>query len=381
MLVGGEFRDRPLAIADGLIAQDAPAVSVDLAGYWLLPGIVDLHGDGFERHIHPRPSAPFPLIPALDGVAREAAAHGVTTVHLALSWSWEGGLRSPDAAEDILSGLDAYRKLSCGIDLRAQIRAETHLIEAVPRLIDSVRRHDVRLVIFNNHLDEALQIQQSDPVRFMHWAAGAGLTPEQLGARVDRAKALSAEVPQVLRQMAQAFNQMGVRLGSHDDTDAETRSFYRSIGARIAEFPTSHLAAGAAHGARDPVLMGAPNVVRGGSQAGNIAAEGLIRDGLCDALVSDYHLPALAMAAWALVDRGTLPLERAWAMISTSPAQIAGLTDRGQLQPGQRADLVVVNKDSRAIEAVIAAGRIVHLSGAAASRFVQGARLSALAAE
>jgi alpha-D-ribose 1-methylphosphonate 5-triphosphate diphosphatase len=126
--------------------------------------------------------------------------------------------------------------------------------------------------------------------------------------------------------------------------------------------------------------MGAPNVVRGGSQSGNIAAEALIAEGLCDALVSDYYYPALAQAAWRLADAGTLSFAAAWEAVSTEPARIAGLRDRGRLAPGSRADLVVVDPATRAVEATIAGGRMAHLSGGAAQRFMGSKAMAGAAA-
>jgi alpha-D-ribose 1-methylphosphonate 5-triphosphate diphosphatase len=190
---------------------------------------------------------------------------------------------------------------------------------------------------------------------------------------------LEPEVRAALTRLAAELRPLGVRLGSHDDATPETRGFYRGIGADIAEFPTTVPAARAAREAGEPVLMGAPNVVRGGSQSGNIAAEALIADGLCDALVSDYYYPALAQAAWRLADTGALSFATAWEAISTAPARIAGLGDRGRLAPGQRADLVVVDPGTRTVEATIAGGRMAHLSGGAAQRFM-GSRAMARSA-
>jgi alpha-D-ribose 1-methylphosphonate 5-triphosphate diphosphatase len=114
--------------------------------------------------------------------------------------------------------------------------------------------------------------------------------------------------------------------------------------------------------------MGAPNVVRGGSQTGNIAAADLIGEGLVDALMSDYYYPALPQSAWALVDAGLCSLPRAWSMISASPARIMGLTDRGHLGTGARADLAVMNAETRRVEMTLCAGRVAHLSGELARR-------------
>jgi alpha-D-ribose 1-methylphosphonate 5-triphosphate diphosphatase len=114
--------------------------------------------------------------------------------------------------------------------------------------------------------------------------------------------------------------------------------------------------------------MGAPNVVRGGSQTGNIAAEALIAEGLVDALMSDYYYPALAQSAFALSERGSLSLPQAWEMISATPARIMGLSDRGHLGAGARADIAVVNATTHRVEMTLCQGRIAHLAGELARR-------------
>ena len=371
---------RPVGVAMGQVVEGAGLPEVDLGGYWLLPGIVDLHGDGFERQVFPRPTAPFPLPAALAATEREAAAHGVTTAFLAQSWSWEGGFRGPDQAEALMEAVLRYRDRAV-VDLRVQVRAETHLVEDAPRLIAAVERFRVGYVIFNDHLEEGFQMQRGNPARFADWARKAGLTEAELLARMEAARARARDVPRALCLLAGAFDRLGVTYGSHDDPDAETREVYRMIGARVAEFPTSRRAAAAARAAGDPVVMGAPNVVRGGSQAGNIAAVDLIRAGLCDALVSDYHIPALPLAVWALVDQGVLPLAAAWRLVSGGPAAVLGLADRGEVADGLRADLVAVHQETRAIEMVLAGGRVAHLAGGAAARFAAASVPARMAAE
>jgi alpha-D-ribose 1-methylphosphonate 5-triphosphate diphosphatase len=379
VLTDSGFERRPLGIAAGRILDEHGLPGVDLAGFWVLPGIIDLHGDGFERQVYPRPSAPFPLPAALAATDREAAAHGVTTAYLAQSWSWEGGMRGPDRAEALMAAVQAHRDRAL-TDLRVQVRAETHMVDAVPRLIAAVERYGVDYVIFNDHLDEGFQMQRSNPDGFSFWARKAGLTEAELAARMEAARRQAKAVPRALCDLAAAFDRLGITYGSHDDPDAETREVYRMIGARVAEFPTSFRAAAAARAGGDPVLMGAPNVVRGGSQAGNVAAVDMIRQGLCDALVSDYHIPALALAVWRLVDDAVLPLEKAWALVSSGPARVLGLADRGHLAPGARADLVIVEQDTREIAATVSGGRLSHLSGRAAARFLaagDGLRMAA----
>ena len=379
VLRDGCLQARSLALADGRIG-DGPMPEVNLSGFLILPGIVDLHGEGFEHHMAPRPSARFPMAQGFASFDREAAAHGVTTAFMAQSWSWEGAHRAPDHAEAVMAALQAYQPRAL-TDLRIQIRAETHLVYQTDRLIEAVRRFGVTYVVFNDHLEEGLQMWRMDAARFDNWARKLGKRPEDLAGAIQIARDAHDEVPRSLRRLADAFDQMGVQYGSHDDPDMETRETYRMIGARIAEFPLTPRVAAGAVAMQSPVIMGAPNVVRGQSQAGNVSAMDLIVAGHCDALVSDYHVPALAMAAWAVVDRGVMDLARAWAMISATPARILGLTDRGRLEPGLRADLVVVNAETRAIEATITAGRLAHLSGEAGRRFMAQPQMGRMAAE
>jgi alpha-D-ribose 1-methylphosphonate 5-triphosphate diphosphatase len=227
-------------------------------------------------------------------------------------------------------------------------------------------------VVFNNHLPEAVEMAETRPHRFASWAAQTSRTAEEMLAIVRAAEAQEPEVPAALRAIAERFAALGVTMGSHDDATAETRAFFRGIGAAISEFPTTVEAARAAHAAGEPVLMGAPNVVRGGSQTGNIAAAELVAEGLVDALMSDYYYPALPQAAWALVDAGICDLPTAWGMISAAPARIMGLGDRGRLAEGMRADVVAVNAKTRRVEMTLSAGRVAHLSGELARRVAAG---------
>lgn len=379
ILRDGVLHHRSISFADGRITR-GPLPEVDLTGYLVLPGIIDLHGDGFERHMVPCPSVACPLATGLASYDREAAKHGVTTAYLAQGWSWEGGPRGPDHAERLMVALDRYRPQALS-DLRLQIRAETHLVGEALRLIDAVKRHRIGYVVFNDHLEEGLHMARIAPADFAAWAGKVGKTAEELADSIETAVLAAKEVPRSLCGLAEAFDAIGVLYGSHDDPDGETREYYSMIGARIAEFPLSRRAAAAAHAIMSPIILGAPNVMRGKSQAGNVSAMALLEDGLCDALVSDYQVPALPLAAWAVVDRGLMGLPQAWALVSAKPAEILRLPDRGRLDPGLRADMVVMNAATRVIEATICNGRLAYLAGEAASRFLAQPQMLRLAAE
>ncbi|MBQ1203506.1 MAG: alpha-D-ribose 1-methylphosphonate 5-triphosphate diphosphatase [Loktanella sp.] len=382
LLTEGQLARADLWVAGAVVAEpsnDAVA-QVDLSGYLVLPGIIDLHGDAFERHLAPRPSAPFPAQIGLESVDRDAASSGVTTAWMAQSWSWEGGSRSPAFAVQFMADLAAYRPRAL-TDLRIQLRCETFTVDTADQLIAAVRTYGIDYVIFNDHLGEALDMIKTDPENLSVWGKRGGRDLAGFIRLLHDTKALAPQVPRYLCILAAAFDELGVTYGSHDDHDAATRDYYGLIGAKVCEFPTRHAPASVAKAKGDPVLMGAPNVVRGGSQAGNVNASDLIRAGLCDALVSDYHYPSLAHAAFTLSDQGILPFAKAWEMISTTPARIMKFSDRGVIAKGKRADLVICNAQTRAIEGTMVAGRWSHLCGDLADRVSRPAVRLAHAAE
>jgi alpha-D-ribose 1-methylphosphonate 5-triphosphate diphosphatase len=184
---------------------------------------------------------------------------------------------------------------------------------------------------------------------------------------VERTRARASEVPASIERLAEAATASGVPLLSHDDTSPAQRGWFRALGCSLAEFPTTVATAEDAAREGDDIVLGAPNVVRGGSHTGWIDATEMIGRGLCSVLASDYYYPAPLLAAFALSRRGVLPLERAWMLVSQTPARAVELVDRGEIAPGQRADLIVVDaseQDRPQVVATIVAGRIVHLARA-----------------
>ena len=364
-----ELQNRSVAVEDGCISK-GPHPEVDLDGYYVLPGIIDLHGDAFERHIAPRPRAPFDIRSALRGVDVELAANGVTTAWMAHSWSWEGGRRSPEHAMKFASALRAYRK-DARTNMRIQLRCETHTTETYDDLLKCLEDFKIDYVIFNNHLPEAQDIIAEDMDAFGAWAAQVGKTSDEHLACVRAAEAQEAQVHDHLVRLSSAFDDMKIRYGSHDDATSDTREYYALLGAKICEFPTTVDAAKTAKQINNPVLMGAPNIVRGGSQSGNISAIDLVRADLCDALVSDYYYPALSQAAIQLWQTGELSFAKAWNLISKNPASIMGKASIGSIDYGMRADLVIMNKETMQIEATLCGGHIAYASGEAANRLFQ----------
>jgi len=373
-LIGAEvlhpegLSNAPLSFAEGMVSAEPVGRTVDLTGFQVLPGIVDLHGDGFERHLAPRRGAMKQLAEGLVAAEAELAANGITTAVLAQFVSWEGGLRGLDFADQVFSGIrDTAPNLVT--DVRPQLRFETHMLDLYASLPQRIADWGVGYVVFNDHLPHDRIAAGKTPKRLVGQALKAGRSPESHLAQMQEMHGRRNEVPAALDALCAELSQCGVRMGSHDDQTAETRAAWRARGVTLAEFPETQEAAEAAHAAGDAVIMGAPNVVRGGSHNGNLSALDLISMGLCHALASDYHYPSPRRAALMLARSGLVDLAGAWALVSSGPAQVLGLTDRGTLAPGKRADIVILNQATGRVAATFAAGRVSYMSGAVAERF------------
>ncbi|WP_299895468.1 alpha-D-ribose 1-methylphosphonate 5-triphosphate diphosphatase [uncultured Ruegeria sp.] len=369
LLPGDGLSRYDLSIADGVVQHDPTGRRIDLTGYLVLPGIVDLHGDGFERHIAPRRGAMKQMNEGILAVEAELAANGITTAVLAQFYSWEGGVRGPEFAAQVFRAIAAVKD-SAVTDLIPQLRFETNMLEDYAGLARRIAEWQVPYVVFNDHLPHDRLAQGKKPPRLTGQALKAGRNPDAHFEMLLGMHARRNEVPAAVEALSATLVEMGVRLGSHDDATAETRAWWRDRGVRIAEFPETLEAAEAARSAGDHVILGSPNVVRGGSHKGNASAVELIAMGLCDALASDYHYPSPRRAALMLAKTGLLDLAGAWALISSGPARVLDMQDRGTLAPGKRADLVILDADTHRVAATLAGGRISYMSGDVAARFV-----------
>jgi alpha-D-ribose 1-methylphosphonate 5-triphosphate diphosphatase len=370
VLLGSEIRETSLQIAGGKIsAVDSDhgrgSFGLDASDLKVLPGIVDLHGDAFERQMMPRPGVDFPVDVALIDSDRQAVANGITTVYHATTWSWEPGLRSADNARRLLEAIESLRP-QLAADTRFHLRHETFNLDAEAEIGQWLSDGRIDLFAFNDHMDSTVA-SLDKPQKRARMVERCGVSSEEFDRLVARVLSRGDEVPESIARLAGAARSANVRMLSHDDASPAMRKAFRAQGVAIAEFPVNEETAREAAEAGDYIVFGAPNVVRGGSHTGWTKASDMIAKGLCSVLASDYYYPAQLLAAFRLAVDGVLPLAEAWDLISAAPARAAGLSDRGILAAGYRADIILVDDEipmRPRIVAVIAAGRLVHLTDA-----------------
>jgi alpha-D-ribose 1-methylphosphonate 5-triphosphate diphosphatase len=367
VLVDGQFVEADVRIdeAAGLIesvgSNGGNGRTFDANGLYVLPGIVDIHGDAFERQLMPRPGVGFPIDVALADSDRQAVANGITTIFHGVTWSWEPGLRGADNARGMVTAIESLRPAR-GADTYCHLRYETFNLDAESEVADWLARRRIGMLGFNDHMPGDNTPPRTRKVAQM--AERAGLSQADFLTLVARLRTRANEVPESIARLAGAANAAGVATLSHDDMSPEQRRWFRDLDCRLAEFPTTLETAADATQAGDDVVMGAPNVVRGGSHIGWIGAADMIARGFCTILASDYYYPALLLAAFRLAADGVVPLQTAWAYVSQHPARAAGLRDRGTLGTGRRADIIMVDASDplrpRAV-ATVSNGRFVHL--------------------
>ena len=234
--------------------------------------------------------------------------------------------------EHRFDGIERLR-LRLGADTRYHLRHETYNLDAEPEILTWLNGRRIDVIAFNDHMSGTVDAS-SRTQQLAQMVARAGVTRERFLAVAERTKRRADEVPASIERLAAAANASGVPLLSHDDASPEQRRWFRALGCRLAEFPTTVATAedAASHG--DDIV---------------------------------YYYPAPLLAAFALARRGILPFGQAWALVSQTPANAVKLNDRGQIAPGRRADLIIVDASAVGqprVVATIVAGRLVHLAQA-----------------
>lgn len=339
-----------VVVRDGMISDISTGTSVppgamDGQGAYLVPGLIELHTDNLERHMQPRPRVDWPHRAAIVAHDRELAGTGITTVFDAIR---VGSITSDQSkrrygkyarqmADEILGMRDAGAlKISHHIHLRAEVCSETLAEE-----LDEFGPDDkVGIVSLMDHTPGQRQFR--DVQKFEDYVCGKNAIPRD---NFDQYVAFLCDLQSKFgakHELATvaAAKRYGATLASHDDTTTEQVAHSHALGIQMAEFPTTMEAADACHSVGIANIMGAPNLVRGGSHSGNVAAKDLAAQNRLDILSSDY-VPAALLQGALLLARSWEDLPRGIATVTSNPARHVGLNDRGEIAQGKRADLVM----------------------------------------
>lgn len=338
-----------IALSGGLIQEVGegapPERGIDCAGDTIIPGLVELHTDHLESHFAPRPKVRWSALPAAIAYDAQIAASGITTVFdsLRLGSDADSGSLGNDVwtlaeAIDTARRTDAFR-----VEHRTHLRCEICADDVIEQAEEFVSRYPADLISLMDHTPGQRQFTTLSTWKNFYLRKTSHSDAE-LDAFIEKkliARDRNGEIHR--RRLVEIANKAGIALASHDDADRTHVAESVADGVRIAEFPTTIEAAEASHEAGIAVMMGAPNIVRGGSHSGNVAAEDLARGGILDILSSDYVPASLLQAAFDMSRRvARISLPEAIRTVTVNPARATGLDDRGAIAPGLKADLVRV---------------------------------------
>lgn len=367
LVSGGAVR-----VENGIIAEisERPVQDgLDAKGLLVFPGFIDMHGDMIEVELEPRAKVDFPMEVALPHLDARLAAAGVTTAYASVSFSRGasfGERRSFEHTSNTIRSLHALRHTCC-IDHRIHARFDITFDNAVEVLADLIRDQQVDLVSVMDHTPG--QGQYRDVERYIrNIAKNEGMSEVEARQRVTTRIAQGSRPQEVilanLRAVADLCRENGVALASHDDDTVAKTNLMADIGAVISEFPVTFEAAETAASRGMFTAMGAPNAMRGQSYSGNLSAREAHAKGWLHILAADYHPAAMLAAVMTLAQTDPNGLAGAAALITSNPAQALGLTDRGRIEVGYKADLAFVEQNALTrVVATMRDGRFVHSSG------------------
>ncbi len=354
-------------IEDGLIAEvidGAPARArhaVDGRGLTLMPGIVDIHGDMLERELEPRPGTFFPVELALHQLDARLAMNGITTAYAAISLGDGPLLRSEERARELIRAVNRFRD-ALGVDMRVHARFEVSVPEGTKVLEDALKAGHVHMVSLMDHTPGQGQFRDLEfYVDYMTRWLGGDREQAQRTAQAGLETPVSWEVAREITRLAR---ERSVPIASHDDDTRHKVDVMADLGTHISEFPVTLEAAQEAKRRGMFVVMGAPNALRGGSHSGNLSAREAIGAGAMDLLCADYHPASMLQSAFKLAEDGQLPFEESVRLVTYNAARAAGLEDRGRIEIGARADLILIEDGhTPRVRATLRSGRVIYSDG------------------
>ncbi len=333
LVIKGEFIER-------IDKYGLNEVAIDLSDKKIAPGIVDLHSDAIEKEIEPRPNATFPIDLAVAELDKKLSMAGVTTMFHAIGFEENPKKkRSIDLAIHQIEEINKANDKHLGVDNYIHARFELSAQEAVEPIKEVISKGMVKLVSLMDHSPGQGQFKSLDSFR-SYYGNYYDLNEEQIEEVIEKKTNKNEEKIKELIDYAKSNN---LTLLSHDDDCVEKLDGLLDIGVQISEFPLNLDVAKYAVSRGVATGMGAPNIVRGGSQSGNIAAIELVKEGICKYLCSDYHPTSMLQAVYRMKEDANLDLAQGFSMVTSTPAKYANLEDRGEIKQGKRADIIVVD--------------------------------------
>lgn len=320
--------------------------AIDLQEKKILPGIVDLHSDAIEKEVEPRPGARFPLKNAIAELDKKLAVFGITTMFHAVGFNDDEvtkDKRGTDKSRELVETIYHMNKSSyLSVDNFVHARFEITSVSSIETLKELINNKKLEMLSIMDHSPGQGQFKSLEAWKKYHiFAYGDAI--EDIDAYIK--KKLLVNKTGVVEDLVKFAKRYNLPVLSHDDDCIEKVNTLKALGVSASEFPLSVEVAEYARNLGMHIGMGAPNVVRGKSQSGNISASMLIKKDLCDYLCSDYHPSSMLMAIYKLKDELNIPIEKGFDMISLIPAKIAGLNGRGEILDGKLADLIVVDEN------------------------------------
>jgi len=330
---------------------------IDASGQLVIPGLIDLHGDDVERYRYPRSGECIDPMTALMTADRLTIATGVTTKFDAIAVE-----ETPEKNRSITGAIELLETVTAGTalvaDHRVHLRCELTDGASVGHVGTLPEREVVDIVSLMAHVPGRGQFEDEDDYA-RRYTDGRGAVADEAASAARESRGIAESTLRArATELTDELAESDVLLASHDDCDPATVDDRIDDGVELCEYPVSLSAARRATERGAATVMGAPNLVRGGSLWGNLDARTAIDAGLVDALCSDYRPQSLLESVF--VDTGE-PLERRVARVTSEPARIAGLDDRGELVPGARADLAVVDPTPvPTVTRAVVAGEVVY---------------------
>ncbi|BAB73920.1 phosphonate metabolism protein [Nostoc sp. PCC 7120 = FACHB-418] len=374
LTLDGWLNDATVLIEDGKFITIDQAITPDgyqlinAQGLQMLPGIIDLHGDAFERMICPRPGVNFPLPIAIADNDRNLLASGITTFYCSITDSYEPGLRSRDSARALIDFILGTGKQVLNSNHRIHIRHEEANIAEHQELCDWMVSGHVHLLSINDHLPPPGNYKRLS--RYLNSVKQrSSMSIEEIEELITQVTARRHEGDGQIQELVDLAHTYNIPLASHDDDSPEKVKLSQQRRVAIAEFPATVDLAAQSREYGAAVLMGAPNLVRGGSHLGLMSVAEAVKHNVIDCLCSDYHYPSLFYAPFKLQELGLMSFEQAWSLVSSRPAEAAGISDRkGKIAPGLDADFLLISPNN-SLPSAITAIASVYVAGKEVARY------------